>query len=320
MRTDSNYKASTIFFVLVAAGFFARVPVVSGRPVCSSDSSATLCHDDGVIEHWLARRDQQHHHVRAFRLPGDKDKGGDSPDVEAPNDGPSGPVKSRPDDDDSLDQSGPVSGTPWGQSASPNPPAVTDQDFDLSKIPNVEDKGCQVSRSDPTLVFPGEPVFTIRLTDASVPSDERDLGILRTNKEQGSITLEESFVLYNDRRGKDERVRLWEMQATVAFHKSDMKPSDIKQLRTVGITEKTSIDAIEASREKLGLKAGENFTVKKDSQGTEKEVFDMNLNDSIFGQNAQAFLAKVPINGKEVKEIRVEDGGQEELTYVFVIG
>ncbi|KAM7183337.1 hypothetical protein V8F33_013644 [Rhypophila sp. PSN 637] len=318
MRTNSNYKTSTVFFILATAGFFARVPAVSGHPVCSSDSSTTPCHDDRMIDQWLARRDQQHHHARAFRLPGNK--GDDSTDVDGPTDGPSGPVRPTPDGDDSVDTSGPVSGTPWGHSASPNPPAVTDSEFDLSKIPNVEGKGCEVSRSGPTSVFPGEPVFTIRLTDTNLPSDERDLGILRTNKEQGSITLEESFVLFNDRRGPDERVRLWEMQATVAFHKSDMKPSDIKQLRTVGITEPTSIDAIEASREKLGLKADENFTVKKDSQGAEKEVFNMNLNDSIFGQNAQAFLTKVPINGKEVKEIRVEDGGQEELTYVFVIG
>ncbi|KAK3326903.1 hypothetical protein B0H66DRAFT_530890 [Apodospora peruviana] len=303
MRASS--KTSALILTFAAAGFLARVSVVSAHPLCSSDLSDQNCRDDLLVDHWVPRRDHHHHdhQARAFRLPGAKRPGDDTPEVPGPS------PKPKTDGDDTPEgQSGPQAGTPWGQSPAPPRPS---QGASTNPEYNVENKGYVIYADQIQLPGrPKEPMYTVE-------KDNQVAAELRTNKDEGSITVDTAFVGWE---GTDDRARLWEVQATVAFLKSGMNPVDVKQLRTTGITEKSSIDTINASRQKLGKGQDEDFTVRKDSTGAEKEVFDMNLNNSAFGKNAQQFLEKSPVTGKEVKEIRVESGGNEELRYVFVLG
>ena len=162
--------------------------------------------------------------------------------------------------------------------------------------------------------------------------DPNDLGVyvakIRTNKEEGSITVDDARLKKvedtperpghpGDPKGEADRARLWEMQATVAVHKSGMKPGDIKMLRSEQVEETRSEDVVGRSRTKMGE---QDFEVKSDSTGVEKEVFDDNLQNSGFGKNAQAFLANVP-TGKQVKEIHVGPGStDDDFSYTFVLG
>jgi hypothetical protein len=148
---------------------------------------------------------------------------------------------------------------------------------------------------------------------------------IRVNKDEGSITVDDARLKKDDARGhpgdpkgEDARARLWEMQATIGVHKGGMKPGDIKQLRAEQVEEDRSMEVVTRSRAKMG---GElDFEVKKDSTGVEKEVFDDNLANSGFGQNAQAFLKNVP-TGKEVKEIHVGPGtAEDDFSYTFILG
>lgn len=165
-------------------------------------------------------------------------------------------------------------------------------------------------------------VFTI---GSKVKNDDPDdaaiyVAKMRTNKDEGSITIDDARLAEEkypdgtlkhpgDPKGKENRARLWELQATVALHRSDMKPEDIKMLRAEQVEETRTVDAVKQARTDLG---NEFFELRRDGPGPkDQEVFDNLLANSGFGMNAQAFLANVP-TGKQVKQIDVGAGAEED--------
>ncbi|KAK3325972.1 hypothetical protein B0H66DRAFT_529983 [Apodospora peruviana] len=186
--------------------------------------------------------------------------------------------------------------------------------YDISTVPNVEDKGYIVEKvgkdgADDVLIISSDAVYVAKLP---------------TNKDEGSVTMDDARLKRDENhpgnpKGKGSRARLWEMQATVAFHKSGMKPGDVELLRAEQVEETRSTALADWSREQIGVEL--DFAVRKDSTGIERQVFDANLKYSGLGQNAQAFLAKVGIAEKEVKEICVGPGAADnDFNYTFFVG
>ncbi|KAK3315991.1 hypothetical protein B0H66DRAFT_624805 [Apodospora peruviana] len=245
-------KTSALVLTLAAAGFLAPVSVVSTHPLCSADSVDQNCRDGLLVDHWSSRRGLRHDHdARAFRLPGAKRPGDDTPE----NPGPSPKPKTEDGGDTPEGQSGPQAGASWGSSPPPPPPPPPRLSQGASSPEyNVENKGYEIEYlGDAPL-----PGSTKREPSYSVEKDGQVAAEIRTNKDEGSIPVETAFVGWE---GTADRARLWEIQATIAFLKSGMKPG------------------------------------MKPSDEPKKEVFDANLNESVFGKNAQQFIEKVPVTG-----------------------
>ncbi|KAK3312946.1 hypothetical protein B0H66DRAFT_538035 [Apodospora peruviana] len=313
-----NSKASAL--VLLLAGLLARTTLAAPHALLCPSGSDVTCGEVSVTQgeqwhgdnHLIAARAG----IRPPKRPRPDEEGDDA------GAGPSKRPETDPDFDPDGEQSGAISGPAWGQSTKPQPDATPATD--VSAIPNIEDKGYIVKDGVPD---GNDLVWKIHSkTRNDDPKDEGvEVATIRTNKDEGSITVDDAKLdpdnqgNTGDPKGKTDRARLWEMEATAAIHKGGMSPTDIKQLRFEQVYEERSVEVVERSREKMG--GGLDYTVRRDSElPTEKEVFDDNLNNSGFGKNTQAFLAKVP-TGKQVTEIHVGPGtAEDDFSYTFILG
>ncbi|KAK3316831.1 hypothetical protein B0H66DRAFT_626368 [Apodospora peruviana] len=178
----------------------------------------------------------------------------------------------------------------------------------IDSLPDVETKGYSVTKGNKEY---HDDVYLINSRETQYPDGtaytEGYLAKIRSNKDEGSITVDDAHLTKDDNHGGDpkgdaDRARLWEMQATVA-KRSGMEPSTIKQLGFTEVIEKETVDVVKQSRTKLGKGEDEAFEVSRDSADPiEKQVFDDNLSRATFGKNVQKFLNNVP-TGKQVTKI-----------------